>query len=63
MSAPDEMSASGGWIAVVSGILVAMRRRPSANRSSRSPSDPPLIELVRSVFRRGKGHRGRVRRR
>ena len=38
---------------VVSGILVALRRRPSANTSSRSPSGRPLIELVRSVFRRG----------
>jgi DNA-binding beta-propeller fold protein YncE len=53
MSAQDKMSASGGWIAVVSGIVVALRRRTSANTGSRSPSGPPLIELVRSVFRRG----------
>ena len=53
MSAPDKMSASGGWIAVISGILVALRRRPSLNTGSRSPSGPPLFVLVRSVFRRG----------
>ncbi len=52
MSAPDQMSASGGWIGVVSAILVALGCRPSASASSRSSSGRPLMELVRSVFGR-----------
>lgn len=55
MSAPDQMSASGGWFGVVSAILVALGCRPSASASSRSSSGRPLMELVRSVFRRGNG--------
>src|SRR5204863_3434691 len=38
MSAPDQMSASGGWLGVISAILVALGRRPSATTSSRSSS-------------------------
>jgi DNA-binding beta-propeller fold protein YncE len=53
MSAPDQMSASGGWVGVLSAILVALGRRPSASAGSRSSSGRPRMELVRSVFRRG----------
>ena len=42
----DGSSASGGWVGVVSAILVALGRRPSASASSRSPSGRPLMELV-----------------
>src|SRR5436309_16022911 len=42
MSAPDQMSASGGWLGVISAILVALGRRPSATTRSRSPSGSPL---------------------
>jgi DNA-binding beta-propeller fold protein YncE len=52
MSAPDQTSASGGWLGVISAILVALGRRPSATTSSRSPSGSPLMDRVRSVFRR-----------
>ena len=52
ISAPDQMSASGGWVGVISAILLALGRRPSASTSSRSASGLSLMELVRSVFRR-----------
>ena len=52
MSAPDQMSASGGWVGVLSAILVALGCRPSACAGSRSSSGRPLMELFRSVFRR-----------
>jgi DNA-binding beta-propeller fold protein YncE len=52
MSAPDQMSTSGGWVGVVSAILVALGRRTSASTSSRSASGPWLMDLVRSVFQR-----------
>jgi hypothetical protein len=47
--APAEMSGSGGWVGVISAILVALGRRPSANGSSRSASDLSLMERLRSA--------------
>ena len=55
MPIPDHVSASGGWVGVVSAILMALGRRPSATAGARSPSGRPLMELVRSVFRRREG--------
>jgi DNA-binding beta-propeller fold protein YncE len=56
MSASDHMSASGGWVGVVSAILVALGRRPSASARSRSSSGRQLTGLFRSMFgRRGDG--------
>jgi DNA-binding beta-propeller fold protein YncE len=55
MSGPDQMSASEGLVGVISAILVALGRRPSESASSRSSSGRPLMELVRSVFRRANG--------
>jgi DNA-binding beta-propeller fold protein YncE len=47
--APAEMSGSGGWVGVISAILVALGRRPSANGSSRSASGLSLMERLRSA--------------
>jgi DNA-binding beta-propeller fold protein YncE len=52
MAAPDQIPASGGWVGVVSAILLALGRRPSASTSSRPASGLPLMDLVRSLFRR-----------
>ncbi|HEX4587790.1 MAG TPA: hypothetical protein VH185_07470 [Mycobacterium sp.] len=59
MPAPDEMSGPGGWVGVISAILVALGRRPSASTGLESASDPSLIDLVRSVFRRPVGRAAR----
>src|SRR5262245_31235576 len=50
MSALDQMPASGGWAAVISAILVAFRRRPSANAGVGSASGLSLIGRVRWFF-------------
>ncbi len=52
MSGMDQMSASGGWVGVISAILVALGRRPSANTGSRPAPSLSLGDLVRSIFRR-----------
>jgi DNA-binding beta-propeller fold protein YncE len=52
MSAPSQISASGGWVAVISALLMALGRRPSAMTSSRPSSGRPLMALLRSVFGR-----------
>jgi DNA-binding beta-propeller fold protein YncE len=49
-SALDQMPASGGWAAVISAILVAFRRRPSANACVGSASGLSLMGRVRSFF-------------
>jgi DNA-binding beta-propeller fold protein YncE len=46
----DQMPASGGWAAVISAILVAFRRRPSANAGVGSASALSLMGRVRSFF-------------
>jgi DNA-binding beta-propeller fold protein YncE len=51
-SAPAQMLASGGWAAVFSAILVAFRRRPSANAGAGSASGLSLMGRVRSFFGR-----------
>src|SRR5215475_1016174 len=48
VSAADQMPASGGWAAVVSAILVAFRRRPSANAGVGSESGMSLMGRLRS---------------
>jgi DNA-binding beta-propeller fold protein YncE len=59
MAAADQMSASGGWAGVISAILVAFRRRPSANAGVGSASDLSLMRRVRSIFGRGQGREDR----
>jgi DNA-binding beta-propeller fold protein YncE len=55
MSAPTQMPASGGWAGVISAVLVALGRRPSASPGSRSPAGHSFNDLVRSLFRRRDG--------
>jgi DNA-binding beta-propeller fold protein YncE len=50
--APDHVPASGGWIGVISALLVAIGRRPSASAGSGSAPGISLADLVRSIFRR-----------
>ena len=52
MFAPEQMPASGGWVGLISALLAALGRRPSASAGSRSTSGPWLMDLVRTVFRR-----------
>lgn len=52
MPAPDHVPASGGWVAVISALLVALGRRPSAGTRFRSESGVSFAGLVRSLFGR-----------
>jgi DNA-binding beta-propeller fold protein YncE len=52
---PEQIPASGGWVGLISAILVALGRRPSASTGSRSAPGPSLTGRVWSIFRR-QGH-------
>jgi DNA-binding beta-propeller fold protein YncE len=49
---PEQIPASGGWVGVISAILVALGRRPSASVGSRSAAGLSLTGRMRSIFRR-----------
>jgi DNA-binding beta-propeller fold protein YncE len=51
-SAPEQIPASGGWVGVISAILVALGRRPSASTESGSVPGLTLTGRMRSIFRR-----------
>jgi DNA-binding beta-propeller fold protein YncE len=51
-SAPEQIPASGGLLGVISAILVALRRRPSASSGSGSVPGLTLAGRMRSIFRR-----------
>jgi len=51
-SAPEHIPASGGWVGVISAILVALGRRPSASTESGSVPGLTLTGRMRSIFRR-----------
>jgi len=49
---PEQIPASGGWVGLISAILVALGRRPSASTGSRSAPGPSLTGRAWSTFRR-----------
>jgi DNA-binding beta-propeller fold protein YncE len=52
MPTPDQVSASGGWVGVISAILIALGRRPSASTGAGSASGLSVMGVIRSMFRR-----------
>lgn len=51
-SAPEQVPASGGWVGVISAILVALGRRPSASAGSGAVPGQTVSGRMRSIFRR-----------
>jgi DNA-binding beta-propeller fold protein YncE len=52
MSTADHIPASARWVGLISTLLVALGRRPSAGAGYRSAAGISLTDLMRSVFRR-----------
>jgi DNA-binding beta-propeller fold protein YncE len=51
MSTPNQIPASGGWIGVITALLVALGRRPTASAGARSAPGVSLADRIRSIFR------------